>query len=171
MSCGKARASVEKKKALRPNAASGNAVAVPRWSGKLSAAALIEPLNAEQLPAPVKKENKHSDPMLYPPGPASKAVGSLVVLHARREMISHLLQSGNSLQRRKLSPGLHPTSDLLHRRAYQKVYPWRTCLGCQKSPNRQSDHNMPCRGRRRTTRLVWVEDSLSFCANCGAHAE
>lgn len=83
MSCGKARASVEKKKALRPNAASGNAVAVPRWSGKLSAAALIEPLNAEQLPAPVKKENKHSDPMLYPPGPASKAVGSLVVLHAR----------------------------------------------------------------------------------------
>jgi hypothetical protein len=30
--------SVEKKKALRPNAASGKAVAVPRWWGKFNAA-------------------------------------------------------------------------------------------------------------------------------------
>ena len=82
MSCGRARATVEKKKALRPNAARGKAVAVPRWSGKLSAAALMDPLNAEQLPAPVKVENRHNDAMLYPPGPASNAVASSVVLPA-----------------------------------------------------------------------------------------
>ena len=58
--CGNARATVAKKKALRPNAASGKAVAVPLDSGKLRAAALMEAVNAEQLPAPVKKEKRQS---------------------------------------------------------------------------------------------------------------
>jgi len=61
---GKARATVEKKKALNPKAARGKAVAVPRWSGKFKAAALMAAVNAEQLPAPVKKENTHRDAML-----------------------------------------------------------------------------------------------------------
>ena len=61
-------------------------MAVPRDSGKLKAAivvnsfvqvryqtdlpALIEAVNAAQLPAPVKKENKHMAATLYAPGPA-----------------------------------------------------------------------------------------------------
>ena len=121
--CGKAKATVEKKKALRPNAANGKAVAVPRWSGKLRAAALIEPLKAEQLPAPVKKENRHKEPMLYPPGPASNAVSWSAVLLACRRIVAHLLQLGSSLRRRVLRPRLRPISVLLHQRAYQKVYP------------------------------------------------
>jgi hypothetical protein len=48
---------VDQKKALRPNAARGNAVAVPRCSGKFVAAVLIEAPKAEQLPKPVRKEN------------------------------------------------------------------------------------------------------------------
>lgn len=64
---------VDQKKALRPNAARGNAVAVPRCSGKFVAAiviscvfwvqatvvdapVLIEAPKAEQLPKPVRKE-------------------------------------------------------------------------------------------------------------------
>lgn len=64
VSCGRAKATVEKKKALSPKAAKGKAVAVPRWSGKFSAAALMAAVNAEQLPAPVKKEKRHRDAML-----------------------------------------------------------------------------------------------------------
>lgn len=64
VSCGRASAIVAKKNALRPNAARGNAVAVPRWSGKFNAADLMAAVNAEQLPAPVKKEKRHSEPML-----------------------------------------------------------------------------------------------------------
>jgi hypothetical protein len=48
---------VDQKKALRPNAAKGNAVAVPRCSGKFVAAVLIEAPKAEQLPKPVRKLN------------------------------------------------------------------------------------------------------------------
>lgn len=59
-----ARAIVAKKKALSPKAAKGNAVDVPLWSGKLSAAALMDAVKAEQLPAPVKKENRHREPIL-----------------------------------------------------------------------------------------------------------
>lgn len=49
----------EKKNALRPNAASGNAVAVPLWCGQLSADVFTEPAKAMQPPKPVRKEKKH----------------------------------------------------------------------------------------------------------------
>jgi hypothetical protein len=64
----------EKKKALRPNAASGRAVAVPRWPGQLSAAPSRQhpavrwpgesspissaPLDAQQPPTPVNVAQK-----------------------------------------------------------------------------------------------------------------
>ena len=64
VSWGRASAMVAKKNALRPNAARGNAVAVPRWSGKLRAADLMAAVNAEQLPAPVKKEKRQREVML-----------------------------------------------------------------------------------------------------------
>ena len=44
-----------KTNALRPNADSGNAVAVPRCSGQLKVAVFMAAVNAVQLPAPVKK--------------------------------------------------------------------------------------------------------------------
>lgn len=57
--------SVEKKKALRPKAAMGNAVAVPRWCGQFSADVLMEAWKVMQLPRPVsdeKKQNKGTEP-------------------------------------------------------------------------------------------------------------
>lgn len=76
--------------ALNPKAANGKAVAVPRDSGKFRAAiasqqhvdwsgpsyspALIDAVNAVQLPAPVKKEKRHIKPTLYAPGPALYAM-------------------------------------------------------------------------------------------------
>ena len=50
----------EKKKALRPNAASGNAVAVPRWCGQFRADVLTEAAKAMQPPRPERYEKKHS---------------------------------------------------------------------------------------------------------------
>jgi hypothetical protein len=49
----------EKKKALSPKAASGNAVAVPLWCGKLSADVLTAAAKAMHPPNPVRKEKKH----------------------------------------------------------------------------------------------------------------
>jgi hypothetical protein len=49
----------EKKKALRPNAARGNAVAVPRWCGQFKADVFTAPANAIHPPNPVRKEKKH----------------------------------------------------------------------------------------------------------------
>lgn len=75
----------EKKKALKPNAARGKAVAVPRWLGQLRAAVgsqrspnsrekvsqvLMEPANAAQPPAPVKNDAKHSHGMATDPAPS-----------------------------------------------------------------------------------------------------
>jgi hypothetical protein len=62
-----------KKKALSPNAASGKAVAVPRWFGQLRAAVLIAAVNAAQLPHPVRNEKKQSSHTPIVPGPASYA--------------------------------------------------------------------------------------------------
>jgi len=53
-------ANIEKKKALNPNAAKGNAVAVPRWCGQFNADVLIAAAKAAQPPKPVKKENMQS---------------------------------------------------------------------------------------------------------------
>lgn len=60
----------EKKKAERPNAAKGNAVAVPRWCGQFKADAFIAAAKAEQPPTPVKNEYRQSngtdpDPLSY----------------------------------------------------------------------------------------------------------
>ena len=51
---------MEKKKALNPKAASGNAVAVPRWCGQFKALVLIAAANAAHPPKPVKNENMQS---------------------------------------------------------------------------------------------------------------
>lgn len=50
----------EKKKALRPKAASGNAVAVPRWCGQFSADVLTAAANAMHPPSPVRYEKRHN---------------------------------------------------------------------------------------------------------------
>lgn len=50
----------EKKKALRPKAARGKAVAVPRRWGQFNADVLIEAANAMQPPMPVRYEKKHN---------------------------------------------------------------------------------------------------------------
>lgn len=81
---------LDQNKALSPKAASGNAVAVPRWSGKLVAAeaegisfpsaymddyvnkpVLIAPEKAEQPPVPVKKAKKHKKMIGTEPSPCS----------------------------------------------------------------------------------------------------
>jgi hypothetical protein len=49
----------EKKKALRPKAASGNAVAVPRWCGQFRADVLTDAAKAMQPPRPERYEKKH----------------------------------------------------------------------------------------------------------------
>lgn len=49
-------AKMEKKNALRPNAANGKAVAVPRWFGQLRAEVFTAAENAQQPPNPVQKE-------------------------------------------------------------------------------------------------------------------
>jgi hypothetical protein len=49
----------EKKKALRPNAASGKAVAVPRCWGQLRADVLTAAAKAMQPPRPDMYENRH----------------------------------------------------------------------------------------------------------------
>ena len=51
--------SVEKKKALRPKAASGNAVAVPRWCGQFKADVLMAAMKAMHPPRPLRNEKKH----------------------------------------------------------------------------------------------------------------
>jgi hypothetical protein len=79
---------LDQKRALNPKAASGKAVAVPRWSGKLEAAGsqsisfasayikkrfnlpvLMAAPKAEQPPVPVKKAKKHMKIMGTEPGP------------------------------------------------------------------------------------------------------
>ena len=50
---------MEKKKALRPKAARGNAVAVPRWCGQFSADVLTAAAKAIHPPAPTKNEHRH----------------------------------------------------------------------------------------------------------------
>lgn len=85
---------VEKTNALRPNAARGKEVAVPRWSGKLVAArfgfflfqfpvymhttseylpALIAAEKAAQPPSPVRNEHTSKKPTLTEPWPFSYA--------------------------------------------------------------------------------------------------
>ena len=54
-------ANMEKKKALSPNAAKGNAVAVPRWCGQFKAEVLIAAAKAAHPPSPVKKEKRQSN--------------------------------------------------------------------------------------------------------------
>lgn len=79
---------LDQKRALSPKAASGKAVAVPRWSGKLEAAesqwvsfpfaclscqfdvpVFMAAPKAEQPPVPVKKAKKHIKIMGTDPGP------------------------------------------------------------------------------------------------------
>jgi hypothetical protein len=60
---------LDQKRALNPKAASGKAVAVPRWSGKFEAAVLMAAPKAEQPPVPVKKAKKHMKKMGTEPGP------------------------------------------------------------------------------------------------------
>jgi hypothetical protein len=62
---------VDQKNALNPKAARGNAVAVPRWSGKLDAAVLMEAEKAEQLPKPVRKTKKDKSTAPSDPSPCS----------------------------------------------------------------------------------------------------
>ena len=50
----------EKKNALRPNAARGKAVAVPRWCGQFKADVLTEAAKAMHPPSPERYEKKHS---------------------------------------------------------------------------------------------------------------
>lgn len=72
MSSGKATEdTAEKKKALKPNADSGKAVADPRWFGQFRADVLIEPAKAAQPPTPVRKAKKHSQGIDSEPGPPS----------------------------------------------------------------------------------------------------
>jgi hypothetical protein len=82
---------LDQNSALRPKAANGKAVAVPRCSGKLHAAViiglalykygvwrnvpvLIAPPKAEQPPMPVRKVKKHSSTMGIDPSPLLYAV-------------------------------------------------------------------------------------------------
>jgi hypothetical protein len=84
---------VDQKKALRPKAARGNAVAVPRCSGKFVAAViyilarvkepdkvdapvLIEAPKAEQLPKPVRKLNTDRKKTAIDPWPPLYAAAS-----------------------------------------------------------------------------------------------
>lgn len=74
VSPGKAiREMVVKKKALRPKAESGNAVAVPRWCGQLRAAVFKPAPDADELPTPVKKDRNDIVVTLMYPGPWSYA--------------------------------------------------------------------------------------------------
>jgi hypothetical protein len=50
---------MEKKNALNPKAAKGNAVAVPLWCGQFNAEVFIAAANAAQPPRPVEAEKKH----------------------------------------------------------------------------------------------------------------
>jgi hypothetical protein len=89
----------EKKKALSPKAASGKAVAVPRFSGKFVAAiatssaprrvkrvwnripALIAAENDDDPPKPVRKEKSRMGAMPMYPLPFLYAVGQLISSH------------------------------------------------------------------------------------------
>lgn len=64
---------VDQKKALRPKAARGNAVAVPRCVGKFDAAVLMEAEKAEELPKPVRNAKNDKRPTPKEPGPCSYA--------------------------------------------------------------------------------------------------
>lgn len=64
---------VDQKNALRPKAAKGNAVAVPRCVGKFDAAVLIDAEKAEELPKPVRNAKNDSSPTLKDPCPCSYA--------------------------------------------------------------------------------------------------
>jgi len=74
VSSGKARPeSNVKNRALRPNAARGNAVAVPRCAGQFNAATLMAAWKAVQLPQPVRNDRKQTVGTLMEPAPSSYA--------------------------------------------------------------------------------------------------
>ena len=61
--------SSENRKALRPNAAMGNAVAVPRCVGQLMVAVLMVPKNADAEPMPVMPQERHRSTKWAEPRP------------------------------------------------------------------------------------------------------